>query len=57
MDAYLSMSHPAPSVLEDQDADLVSMARPLLADPDFVLKVDCRISAITYKPLGNGKSS
>lgn len=34
----INMPHVAEKVLEDGQADIVSMARPMLADPDFVLK-------------------
>jgi 2,4-dienoyl-CoA reductase (NADPH2) len=34
----INMPHVAEAVLERGDADIVSMARPMLADPDFALK-------------------
>ena len=34
----INMPHVAEKVLQDQHADMVSMARPFLADPDFVNK-------------------
>jgi len=34
----INMPHVAEQVLQDQEADMVSMARPFLADPDFVNK-------------------
>ena len=34
----INMPHPAEQVLERGDADMVSMARPFLADPDWVAK-------------------
>ncbi len=34
----INMPHEANAILERGDCDLVSMARPFLADPDFVAK-------------------